>query len=251
MKGEEIKEKAIEKADEILIMLGRMPGKTKLLDYGEENEAAYHDLVKIARSVGMEITNETAISTMFCVNVMRRLEETYSQKCKALRCHIDNLEERIKQIEQEPCKDMGRYDPYTDTFAKKDYISRQAAIKETLKYTMTSGVTNQGVWNECVQAIADTLANAECLPSVQPKVVPIAEIRFDDDKLHEIVNAAVKNIEIKSERSPVLDKIRAEIEQEYTKFRNRSDMWSERACGLGQALEIIDKYRAESEGRHD
>lgn len=45
----------------------------------------------------------------------------------------------------------------------------------------------------------------------------------------------------------ILKKIRAEIEREYTKFRNRSDMWSERACGLGQALEIIDKYRAESE----
>lgn len=40
-----------------------------------------------------------------------------------------------------------------------------------------------------------------------------------------------------------LDKIRAEIKQEYTKFRNKSDIWSERACGLGTALEIIDKYR--------
>lgn len=40
-----------------------------------------------------------------------------------------------------------------------------------------------------------------------------------------------------------LDKIRAEITQEYTRFRNKSDMWSERACGLGMALEIIDKYR--------
>jgi hypothetical protein len=45
----------------------------------------------------------------------------------------------------------------------------------------------------------------------------------------------------------VLDKIRAEIEQEYTKFRNKSDMWSERACGLGTALEIIDKYKKKSE----
>ena len=49
------------------------------------------------------------------------------------------------------------------------------------------------------------------------------------------------------EQTNLLDKIRAEIEQEYTKFRNRSDMWYERACGLGTALEIIDKYKAESE----
>lgn len=41
----------------------------------------------------------------------------------------------------------------------------------------------------------------------------------------------------------VLDEIRAEIEQEYTIFRNKSDMWNERACGLGTALEIIDKHR--------
>ena len=45
----------------------------------------------------------------------------------------------------------------------------------------------------------------------------------------------------------VLDKIRDEIVQEYTKFRNKSDMWNERAYGLGMALEIIDKYKAESE----
>lgn len=47
----------------------------------------------------------------------------------------------------------------------------------------------------------------------------------------------------------VLDKIRAEIEQEYSKFRDMSDKWSERANGLGTALEIIDKYKAESEDK--
>lgn len=49
------------------------------------------------------------------------------------------------------------------------------------------------------------------------------------------------------DKQNVLDKIRAEIEQEYTKFRNKSDKWGERACGLGTALEIIDKYK-EGEG---
>lgn len=94
----EVKEKAIEKADEILIMLGREPGKGKVLDYGEKNVAAYNDLVKIARSVGMEITNETAISTMFCVEVMRQLEKIRSQECNELRWHIEKLEKRIKRI---------------------------------------------------------------------------------------------------------------------------------------------------------
>lgn len=48
-----------------------------------------------------------------------------------------------------------------------------------------------------------------------------------------------------SEGNEVLNKIRAEIEQQYTRFRNGSDMWDERACGLGTALDIIDKYRKE------
>lgn len=101
MKEEEIKEKAIEKAEEILKILGKMPCEDKVLDYDKKNEEAYHDIVKIARSVGMEITNETAISTMFCVEVMRRLEKTHSQERETLRCHIRSLEERILQIESE------------------------------------------------------------------------------------------------------------------------------------------------------
>ncbi len=43
------------------------------------------------------------------------------------------------------------------------------------------------------------------------------------------------------QKTDVLEQIRAEIEQEYNKFRNMSDKWDERACGLGTALEIIDK----------
>ena len=41
----------------------------------------------------------------------------------------------------------------------------------------------------------------------------------------------------------VIEQISDEIEQEYNRFRNMSDMWDERANGLGTALEIIDKYR--------
>lgn len=43
-----------------------------------------------------------------------------------------------------------------------DYISRAEAIEEINKYHMTSGVTNQGTWNECVDIIAHTVAE---LPS--------------------------------------------------------------------------------------
>lgn len=53
------------------------------------------------------------------------------------------------------------------------------------------------------------------------------------------------------EQEFILDKIRTEIDQEYTKFRNKSDMWNERACGLGTALEIIDKsIKEEADGQN-
>ena len=43
-------------------------------------------------------------------------------------------------------------------------------------------------------------------------------------------------------RMTTLQRIRAEIESEYNKFRNRSEVWDERANGIGTALEIIDRY---------
>ncbi len=62
----------------------------------------------------------------------------------------------------------------------------------------------------------------------------------------QISNEAYKQIMIaaqdENEVGDVLGKIRAEIEAEYTRFRNMSDRWCERANGLGTALEIIDKY---------
>lgn len=96
MTEEEIKKKGIEKADEILMILGRMPCKGKVLDYGEKNAAAYNDLIEIAQSVGMEITSETAISTMFCVEVMRRLVRSGTTERMHLLNHIENIENRKK-----------------------------------------------------------------------------------------------------------------------------------------------------------
>ena len=41
----------------------------------------------------------------------------------------------------------------------------------------------------------------------EPKIVPIAEIKFDDDMLHEIVEEAVKNIEIEPKWIPVSERL--------------------------------------------
>jgi len=48
-----------------------------------------------------------------------------------------------------------------------------------------------------------------------------------------------------SEREAVLDKIRAEIEQSYCKVENDYDQG--RNYGLYMSMQILDKYKAESE----
>ena len=57
----------------------------------------------------------------------------------------------------EPCKDMGRYDPYTDSFVNDDCIRRQAAVEMV-----------EGWWIGHTKD-DDLATEIKKLPSVQPK----------------------------------------------------------------------------------
>lgn len=62
-----------------------------------------------------------------------------------------------------------------------DYIRREDAVEETLKYIISSGVSNQSTWNECVRTIADTLQDmrpADVVPVVRCKE---CKFRENDD----------------------------------------------------------------------
>ena len=69
---------------------------------------------------------------------------------------------------------------------------------------------------------------------------------FDSGNIKEFDELAIMAIAALSAEEYVymqmIEDIRAEIETEYKRFRNMSDRFSERACGLGEALEIIDKH---------
>ena len=52
----------------------------------------------------------------------------------------------------------------------------------------------------------------------------------------------------KAEQEAVLDKIRAEIEETYMNITYQENKDRKATWGLRRALEIIDKYKAESEG---
>ena len=92
--------------------------------------------------------------------------------CKELECgkewdgHTEEDVTRLLSLEQEPCEDA---------------ISRQAVL-DVIEREEFKG---------------DAISEIEKLSSVipQPKIIPIAEIRFDDDELHKIVEEAINNIE--------------------------------------------------------
>ena len=76
----------------------------------------------------------------------------------------------------------------------------------------------------------------------------IVDIR---DNIKPVVGGKSLDMAIKAlEQEPILDKIRAEIEQEYNRLRGtRADETLElgKCLGLKMSLKIIDKYKAESE----
>lgn len=98
----------------------------------------------------------------------------------------------------------------------------------------------------------------------EPKIVPIAEIKYDEDKLKELVDKAVLTVAPQEPRSEwerdheilkaysnganeVLDKIRAEIEEIPADYTNVSD---KELLYRNRVLDILDKYKAGSEGNN-
>jgi hypothetical protein len=74
-------------------------------------------------------------------------------------------------------------------------------------------------------------------------VIPALKNTWGEKKCKEIVEA----LEEWEEQGTVLDEIRSEIEETYMNITYQENKNRKAAWGLRKALEIIDKYRAESE----
>lgn len=116
---------------------------------------------------------------------------------------LEMLKRVVELADREPCEDCK---------------STQSVIKAMYDLCADGKNRTDNPWrdNPHIDAIIDAIEN---LPSVKPKVVPIAEIRFDDDKLHEIVDEAVKNIEIELgwipiKTRPLTEEEKAEMDTE-------------------------------------
>ena len=104
-----------------------------------------------------------------------------------------------------------------------DLISRQAV--DTLVDELARAISDERCCISRGRSTATIMQDILDLPSVklqEPKIVPIAVIKFDDDKLHERVEEAVKNIEIEPKWIPMTARPMTEEEREH--YREWSDV---------------------------
>ena len=128
------------------------------------------------------------------------------------------INEAIKVLQQEPCTDA---------------ISRQAVLEKIHEAPYINDCSNIGMLLE---------AWINSIPSVKPQYTDAEIQKMQDIEFAEIQKA----YEIgKAENIEVLDKIRAEIDEQYDKVHPYNISCAE---GLEMALEIIDKYKASPTG---
>jgi hypothetical protein len=127
----------------------------------------------------MTVKDINTIIETLCPN-----DEDYEKPCispKYLRQELEQL-----ALEQEQMM----LEPTTKNDLTVDCISRQAVLNATVK--------KSSIWNHITNSEGDNLeAIVSKLPSVppqEPKIVPIAEIKYDENKLKELVNKVVLTV---------------------------------------------------------
>ena len=115
------------------------------------------------------------------------------------------------------------------------------AVSRNIVLTLINDVKNANGFSEYSQ-YEYLFDQVDTMPSVTPqKIVPIAEIKYDEEKLKELMDKAV--LTVAPQEREVLDKIRTEIEK--TAF---VDANGSKYIFVNRVNQIIDKYRKESEG---
>jgi hypothetical protein len=82
----------------------------------------------------------------------------------------------------------------------EEKMKREDAIIELKRFSGTTNIRFSANFWEALNIAIQALEQ-------EPKIVPIAEIKFDDDMLHEIVEEAVKNIEIEPKWIPCSERL--------------------------------------------
>ena len=158
-----------------------------------------------------------------------------------------SLDMAIKALEQEPNSDIrfngikdelnrvkDELEPTADNDLVVDCVSRQAVIEITAE-----------------TGALETQARVKALPSVTPQEPRKDEVILTKEEYGELVSSEFDNGYAKGyrealEQEPILDKIRAEI-QDTGAYEQEVNGKTEFLKGIIYCLNIIDKYKAESE----
>lgn len=170
------------------------------------------EMIKIAKGLRTDFKCESDTMVDFCNTIIKALEQ---QSCEDW-YDVPSNEMTLEQARQ-AVKDLRKkLAEYLEQQPCEDCISRQAVIEITAE-----------------TGALETQSRVRELPTVTPK----EKSEYEHD--HEVVKA------YNDGQAYILDKIRAEIENDFQFKQFPRSPWS---CGLRRALEIIDKYR-ESEDK--
>ena len=111
---------------------------------------------------------------------------------------VPEIKAEYKAIIQQKINELkADQEPTTKNDLGVDCISRAQAIERLkLNFPISAGADNSKERYRYMQALADVQAIRELPPVTpqEPKIVPIAEIKYDEDKLKELVDKAVLTV---------------------------------------------------------
>lgn len=140
-------------------------------------------------------------------------------------------------------------------------MTREEAVKEIEKAfepafanyiitALTEGATVSDIqhrWGQAYEAgVKDGLEQEPC-EDVVSRTEVLNLVRFNAFHVKSQIKA-IENMPSVTPQEPTLDKIREEIVKKHLSVMEKNDFESGRTYGYEEILEIIDKYKAESEG---
>lgn len=140
-------------------------------------------------------------------------------------------------------------------------MTREEAVKEIEKAfepafanyiitALTEGATVSDIqhrWGQAYEAgVKDGLEQEPC-EDVVSRTEVLNLVRFNAFHVKSQIKA-IENMPSVTPQDPTLDKIREEIVKKHLSVMEKNDFESGRTYGYEEILEIIDKYKAESEG---
>lgn len=168
---------------------------------------------------------------------------------QSLMCHIEALEETIKALEQEPCEDAISRQAVLDIVNNPLNIRLDEIIKKLPSVTQKSETVTEFAdrCRECGAKYGKLLKQEPSGDLISRQaVIEICNEEWDSDLLVERIEQ-LPSVNPQEPKTDVLDKIRAEIMDFEEELFHRPNTDYTDYAAVRHCVEIIDKYKSESE----